>query len=103
MSKYRQHFFVCTNARPPFAKPSCSPSGSNEILTRLKEEVEKHGLKEEVKVTSSGCLGPCEEGPVIVVYPEGTWYKGVTLNDVQEIVEQHILEGKPVIRLVHDW
>ena len=103
MSKFRQHFFVCTNVRPPFAKPSCGPKGSNEILLRLKEEVEKLGLKEEVKITGSGCLGPCEEGPTIVVYPEGTWYKGVTLEDVAEIVEKHILTGQPVERLRHIW
>ncbi len=102
-SKFRQHFFVCTNARPPFAKPSCGPLGSNPIAMKLKEEVENRGLEDEVKVTASGCLGPCESGPVIVVYPEATWYKNVTLEDVDEIIESHMVGGKPVARLVYEW
>lgn len=103
MSKFRQHFFVCINARPPFAKPSCSPRDSNQILMMLKEEIEKHGLLEEVKVTSCGCLGPCEDGPILVVYPEATWYKGVRPEDVAEIVENHVLNNKPIERLRFDW
>ena len=100
MSKFRQHFFVCTNARPPFAKPSCGPQNSNQILMLLQEEVEKRGLLNEVKITGCDCLGPCEEGPIMVVYPEGTWYKKVTADDVSEIVETHIIQGKPVSRLL---
>ncbi len=70
---------------------------------QLKEEVQNRGLADEIKITRTGCLGPCEEGPVIVVYPEGTWYKAVTLDDVAELVESHILGGKPVKRLVYNW
>ena len=102
MSKFRQHFFVCTNARPPFAKPSCGPQNSNQILVLLQEEIEKRGLLNEVKVTGCDCLGPCEEGPIMVVYPEGTWYKKVTADDVSEIVETHILQNIPVSRLIYN-
>ncbi len=101
MSKYRQHYFVCINQRPPFAKVSCGPQNGNQIYAALKDEVEKRGLKGEIKVTGSTCLGPCEEGPTIVVYPEGIWYKGVTEADVNEIVENHILKNKPVERLLY--
>ncbi len=66
----------------------------------LQAEVEKRGLLNEVKITGCDCLGPCEEGPIMVVYPEGTWYKKVTTDDVSEIVETHIIQGKPVSRLL---
>lgn len=103
MSKFRQHFFVCINQRPPFAKPSCGPQNANQILMMLTEEVEKRGLQEEVRITGSACLGPCDEGPAMVVYPEGTWYQHVTPEDVAEIVESHILNDKPVDRLIYTW
>lgn len=103
MSKFRQHFFVCTNARPPFSKPSCGSKNSNQILILLQEEIEKRGLLNEVKVTGCECLGPCEEGAIMVVYPEGTWYKKITADDVLEIVETHILQGNPVSRLIYNW
>lgn len=103
MSKFRQHFFVCINARPPFAKPSCGPDYANQILIMLQEEVEKRGFLNEVKITGSSCLGPCEEGPIMVVYPEGTWYKGIKPEDVHEIVEKHIVQGRPVQRLLYQW
>lgn len=103
MSKFRQHFFVCTNTRPPFAKPSCGPQKSNQILALLKEQVEKQDLKSEVRICASSCLGPCEEGPMIVVYPEATWYRGVKPEDISEIVEQHIIKGKAVERLRYQW
>jgi (2Fe-2S) ferredoxin len=56
-----------------------------------------------VAVTACGCLGPCFDGPNIVVYPEGIWYAGVTLADVPELVASHMLAGRPVSRLVYEW
>jgi len=103
MSPFRCHFFVCTNARPPCAKASCGPQDANQVLMMLREEVEKRGLDNEIKVTASGCLGPCEEGPVMVVYPEGVWYQKVGPSDVSEIVESHMVGGVPVKRLLYDW
>jgi (2Fe-2S) ferredoxin len=103
MSKFKQHFFVCTNARPPFAKPSCGPNGGHPVLAAFQESVEKLGLLNEVKVTACSCLGPCENGPVMVVYPEATWYAGVKPEDVLEILESHIKKGKPVERLIYHW
>ncbi len=100
MDKYRQHYFVCINQRPPFAKQSCGQQNSNQIYAKLRDEVEKRNLKDEIKVTGSTCLGACEDGPTIVVYPEGIWYKGVTEEDVNEIVESHMLQNKPVARLL---
>lgn len=103
MSKYRLHFFVCVNNRPPFAKPSCGPAGSPQLLTKLQEEVQQRGLSEEVAVTACSCLGPCESGPMMVVYPEGVWYAGVRVEDVSEIVDSHVMQRQPVQRLRYDW
>jgi len=103
VSKFRLHFFVCTNARPPFAKVSCGPQNSNQVLALLQDELEKRHLSNEIKVTGCDCLGPCDEGPVMVVYPEGTWYKKVTASDVATIVEKHMIQGKPVKKLVYDF
>ena len=102
MSKVKQHYFVCTNARPPFAQPSCGPEAGNQLLVRLREEVEKRNLANDIKITSCGCLGPCENGPVIVVYPEATWYGKVQPEDLSEIVESHMIGDKPVERLLFE-
>ena len=102
MAKVERHFFVCENERPPLAKPSCRARGAAGILTALQEGVGAHPeLWGRVAVTPSGCLGPCFEGPTIVVYPEGTWYVGVRREDVAEIVESHMVGGRAVERLVY--
>jgi len=105
MKKFRHHFFVCINKRPPGMKQSCGRDGKNaqEIFQKLVDAVNKHMLWYEVLVSSSGCIGPCGEGPSIVVYPEGIWYVGVTLSDVDEIVENHMLRGQLVERLIYEW
>jgi len=100
MAQIERHFFVCENARPVGAKPSCGARGSSEIATALQEGLGRHPeLWGRIAVTSTGCLGPCFEGPTIVVYPEAVWYVGVTPADVPEIVEQHMSGGRPVERL----
>lgn len=104
MSRFVRHFFVCQTARPPTAKPSCGARGATDVFNAL---IEGLGARPElwgkVAVTSSGCLGPCFDGPTIVVYPEGVWYAGVKESDVNEIIESHMLAGKPVERLVYKW
>jgi len=99
MSQLKYHFFVCTNARPPFAKPSCGQSDAHLLLASLQEEADKRGLLGQVKITACACLGPCEEGPVMVVYPAGVWYKNVSTADIPEIVESHMMRGQAVERL----
>ena len=101
MPKIERHVFVCTNARPIGGKPSCGARGAAEVLTALQEGLGKHPeLWGKVAVTPTGCLGPCFEGPTVVVYPEAVWYVGVTPADVPEIVESHLAGGVPVARLV---
>ena len=104
MPKVERHFFVCTNARPVGGKPSCGAGGSAELLTALQEGLGAHPeLWGKIAVTPSGCLGPCFDGPTIVVYPEAVWYVGVSLADVPEIVESHMRGGVPVARLLQTW
>ena len=104
MSKFARHFFVCQTQRPPMTKPSCGAKGSAEIFNLLQEGLGAHPeLWGSVSVTSSGCLGPCFDGPSIVVYPEATWYAGVRKEDVPEIIEKHMVGGHPVERLVYRW
>ena len=85
---------------PPARKPSCGARGSTEIRHRAAGRAGASSRAVgRVAVTSTGCLGPCFEGPTIVVYPEAVWYVGVTAADVPEIVEQHMSGGRPVERL----
>lgn len=100
MAKIERHFFVCENARPVGGKPSCGARGAGDIAAALQEGLGRHPeLWGRVAVTSTGCLGPCFEGPTVVVYPEAVWYVGVTVADVSELVEQHMAGGQPVERL----
>lgn len=97
----RHHVFVCTNARVEGGRPSCAARGSVELLGVLVEETLRRGLGADVAVTSSGCLGPCWDGPNLVVYPDGVFYIGVTAADVSDIAE-HLGGGAPVARLLRD-
>ena len=103
-SKFQRHFFVCQTQRPPMGKPSCGARGSAEILMALQEGLASNPqLWGQVTVTQCGCLGPCFDGPTIVVYPEATWYAGVTSENVREIVADHLVGGRRVERLVYNW
>ena len=99
MEPFRFHLFVCTQQKPE-GVPSCPASGSLAVLGALDGELQAHGLNREVQLTTCGCMGLCDEGPVMVVYPAGVWYRRVQPSDVSEIVTAHIGEGKPVARLV---
>ncbi len=101
MSKYQHHIFICMNERAE-ADPRgcCSARGSETIRAAFKEEIEKRGLKGTVRANQSGCLDTCSMGPAVVIYPEGVWYTVKTVSDVEEIVEQHLINGKPVDRLL---
>ncbi len=100
MAGFERHVFVCTNVREPgHPRGCCSGRGSEAIREALKRAVGEAGLKRRVRINSAGCLDQCEHGPTIVVYPEGVWYGFVTLQDVDEIVRSHLIEGKPVERL----
>ena len=80
----------------------CTSSGSDKIAKRLQEEIDKNGLTDEVKVVRTGCFGLCALGPIMIVYPEGTFYSMVKEDDIAEIVSEHLLKGRVVTRLVYD-
>src|SRR5271169_5816409 len=100
MPKFEKHIFICGNQRPPGApRASCDPTGQGELQKSFKEKLAALGLKGKVRANQSGCLDQCEHGPNLVVYPEAVWYGHVTLADVDEIIDSHIVGGKPVERL----
>ena len=90
----RAHVLICGGT-------GCTSSGSLDIQKAFAENIEKCGLSEEVKVVQTGCFGLCALGPVVIVYPDGTFYSRVTADDVKEIVEEHLLKGRIVDRLVY--
>lgn len=101
MPQFKRHIFVCTNARAAgHPKGSCSEKGAEEVLGALKAELRKRGAGADIRANKSGCLDCCEHGIAFVVYPEGTWYRGVTLADIPELVEEHFLGGRVVHRLL---
>jgi (2Fe-2S) ferredoxin len=101
MPKFEKHIFICTNQRPEgHSKGSCNPSGTGELHQLFKAGVAARGLKGRIRANKAGCLDQCEHGPTVVVYPEATWYGGVTAADVDEILDSHIAGGQPVERLI---
>jgi (2Fe-2S) ferredoxin len=100
MSRPSQHVFVCLNERPVEGRPSCGGRGGGALFSALQREVgARPALWGRVAITGCACLGPCFEGPNVVVYPEGVWYAGVAPTDAAEIVQRHLAEGVPVERL----
>lgn len=96
----KAHIFVCTNERPAdHPRGCCKAKGSESLLTALKQELAKAGLGDQVRAQRAGCLDTCEEGPSIVVYPDNIWYGRVQSSDIPEIVQSHVICGKPVDRL----
>jgi (2Fe-2S) ferredoxin len=101
MPKFDRHIFVCLNQRPEGdPRGSCDPTGKGELHRAFKVGLVKHGVKILVRANKCGCLDQCSQGPTVVVYPEAVWYGHVGLAEVDEIIESHIIGGKPVERLV---
>ncbi len=98
MEPFRHHIFVCTQEKAE-GVPCCSAAGSFRLLGSLHAELGAQGLADDVQVSSCGCLGICDSGPVMIVYPEGTWYTKLTPNDVPEIVSSHLKAGHKITRL----
>ena len=94
MEYFRSHVLVCGGT-------GCTSSGSETLLKLLEEKLVEHGLDKEIKAIRTGCFGLCEAGPVVIVYPEGTFYSRVAPRDIEEIVTEHLLKGRVVKRLLH--
>ena len=101
MPKFQRHVFVCINERSAdHPKGCCKAKGGVEVRDALKAELAKRGLSKLIRANNSGCLDQCEHGVAVVVYPEQVWYGGVTVDDVGEIVEKHLIGNEPVTRLL---
>jgi (2Fe-2S) ferredoxin len=99
MPKPQIQILVCTNERAPESpKPSCGLRGSMEVYQRFKDRVKELGIRDRVMVTRTGCLKHCSQGITVAVWPDNQWYRGVTLDDVEELL-QAAVEGREVERL----
>ncbi len=100
MSHYQHHVFFCTNRRDD-GEPSCGALGSNELRDYMKQRCKALGIHGEsrVRVNKAGCMGRCELGPIIVIYPDDVWYTYVDREDIDEIIDRHLLHGEIVERL----
>ena len=94
MSHIRSHIMVCTGT-------GCTSSDSPKLITAFEEELKLEGMDQEVRVVKTGCFGLCAMGPIVMVFPEGACYTRVTVDDVHEIVAEHIVKGRIVTRLLH--
>lgn len=99
-SFYRHHVFFCTNQRED-GRPCCDQYRAKEARDHLKRRCKEAGIHQQgkVRINTAGCMDRCELGPVIVIYPEGTWYTYTDQEDLDEIFESHLKEGKVVERL----
>ena len=100
MSYYERHVFFCCNQRDG-ARVCCADKGASELRDYAKRRVKELGLAGagRVRINQAGCLDRCEEGPCIVVYPEAVWYTYVDREDIDEIIESHLKQGRIVERL----
>ena len=94
MELFRSHILICGGT-------GCTSSGSARLVERFEELLEQNGLTKEIKLVHTGCFGLCEAGPVVIVYPEGAFYSRVKVEDVDEIVSEHLIKGRIVQRLLY--
>lgn len=101
MGYYDKHVFMCCNLREDGSRPCCANRGAEAVRAYAKNRIKALGLNGagKVRINLSGCLDRCEEGPVMVIYPEEVWYSYIDEEDVDEIIEKHLIGGEPVERL----
>ena len=101
MSHFKHHVFFCLNRRDE-GRDCCACHDSERLQAYAKDRVKQLGLAGpgKVRINKAGCLDRCEHGPVAVVYPEGIWYTYVDEKDIDEIIESHLAQGRPVERLM---
>lgn len=99
MSYYKRHMFMCINQRED--KICCQQHDAEQLRTEIKQYTKQRGLagQGKVRINSAGCLDRCDEGPVVVIYPEQVWYQYNNIDDLREIVDKHLENGEIVERL----
>jgi (2Fe-2S) ferredoxin len=100
MMRFEKHIFICTNERAPGEKKSCGQAHGLELVKLFKKSIAGKGLNVKIRAQKTGCLDACEFGPSLVVYPEGVFYGSVGASDVEEIVTEHLVNNRPVQRLI---
>ena len=99
--RYTKHLFICTNQREEgHPRGCCRERGGDDVRDAFKAKLKERGLSSRMRANASGCLDACEFGPSVVVYPDCIWYGGVTPEDVDEIIESHLVNDLPVERLL---
>ena len=103
MQYYKYHVFFCVNQRTD-GRPCCQDHAASDMRDYMKKRIKEENMagKGGIRVNQAGCLDRCELGPVMVIYPEGTWYTYMDKEDIDEILDQHIKSGRPVQRLLLD-
>lgn len=98
---YEHHVFFCLNQRPEGERTCCAAKGAQAAQEHAKKRIKEMHLagQGKVRINKAGCLDRCEEGPVVVIYPQGTWYTYVDKEDIDEIIDEHIVNGRVVERL----
>jgi (2Fe-2S) ferredoxin len=97
---YERHVFICVNRRDPDnPKGSCAQRGADAVRDEFKRVLHERGLKGRIRANAAGCLDQCSRGVAVVVYPEQVWYGGVKVEDVSQIIDEHLIGDVPVERL----
>ena len=97
---YKAHVFVCTNEREPgHPRGCCKEKGSVDLRDYMKAKAKELGIKN-IRINNAGCLDRCELGPNMVIYPEGVWYRASNFEEVDEVLQKHLIEGGRVERLM---
>lgn len=100
MSYFKHHVFICCNQRSN-GEACCNNHRASEVRTHAKDRIRSLGMhgKNGIRINKAGCLGRCDDGPVIVIYPDNVWYTYVDEEDIDEIIDRHLLHGEIVDRL----
>ncbi len=96
--RFEKHIFICANQKAE-GKACCGEQNGMELVQKFREVIAEKGLKGKVRAQKSGCLDACQNGPVLVIYPDGTYYGKVSIHDVEKIVTEHVLQNKKIEEL----
>jgi len=100
MKRFEKHIFVCENKRPDgHPKGCCANKNGLEVRALFKKRLKELGLSTQIRANAAGCLDACEHGATVLIYPEQFWYGNVTNDDVEEIIQEHLIKDNPVERL----
>jgi (2Fe-2S) ferredoxin len=100
MAPFERHVFVCCNQRESgHPRGCCDPDADDGLQKAFKKALASRGLNRAIRANRAGCLDQCEHGPTVVIYPDGVWYGFVTEQDIDDIIDTHLVGGRPVERL----